>query len=128
MYGFRHRAMFRIVSLALIALLLGSYGCAGYQQPKSPPLAPHMEGGRDRVRLTLVDGRKLELRQALLSNDSIVGLVYSADGPASRGGAPLDEVALLEIYVDHGLGKAEIPWVVVATGLFAVFIVGGDLN
>jgi hypothetical protein len=85
MSQFPRKTPWRVVSLALLPLLLGSQGCRSWQV-QDPPIAPHVERGPDVVRLTLVDGRRLELLRPSVRNDSIVGTPYGV--PRSPGGVP----------------------------------------
>lgn len=90
----RHPTWFRVVSLTLIPLLLGA--CASWQA-QDPPFAPHVEKGPEVVRLTLVDGRVLDLRRPTLSGDSIVGKNLRARSSSAIAAVPIGDVAQMEV-------------------------------
>ncbi len=92
----RRRLTTRVLSAALIPGLLASPGCASWQA-QDPPLAPHVERGPYKARLTLPDRGRIELHQPTVRNDSIVGLFIEGGSPAVETGAPIDAIGLLEI-------------------------------
>ena len=92
----RRRLTTRVLCAALIPGLLAAPGCASWQA-QDPPLAPHVERGPYKVRLTLADRRTVELHRPAVRNDSIVGLFVEGASPGVETGAPIDGIAMLEL-------------------------------
>ena len=109
MSNVHHTPLCRIAALALLPLFLGSQGCRSWQV-QQPPIAPHIEEGPDIVRLTLVDGRTVELLDPSVRNDSVVGALYggprSSEGipTGASQGAPLEDIAQIELRKTDGRG------------------------
>jgi len=98
----RRRLTTRILCAALIPGLLATPGCASWQA-QDPPLAPHVERGPYKVRLTLADRRTVELHRPAVRNDSIVGMFVEGASPGVERGAPIDGIATLELPETHAL-------------------------
>ena len=92
-----------LAGLLFVSLAFAS-GCQSWHRK---PLASHQQvlAKRHDVRLTLADGRKLELAQARLSGDSIVGRARTqSSGSAFHTGARVDDVVRLEV-AEFSTGK-----------------------
>jgi hypothetical protein len=92
----RRRLTTRIPSAPLLLALLASHGCASWTA-QNPPLAPHVERGPHKARLTLPDRGRIELHQPTVRNDSIVGLIVESGAVQTETGAPIDGIAMLEL-------------------------------
>ena len=104
-----------LIGLALISLTFGA-GCHSWRRK---PLTSHQQvlTKSPDVRVTLADGRKVELSKTRLSGDSIVGLVQFFNGKMAPAGVPLDQVVRLEVR-EFSTGKT----LLLAAGVTAVVV------
>ena len=109
-----------LIGLTLVSLAFDA-GCHSWRRKPIAPPEQVLAKSPD-VRVTLADGRKLELSKARLSGDSIVGLVRFFNGRMAPAGAPVDQIVRLEVR-EFSTGKT----LLLAAGVTAVVVVAAAL-
>jgi len=125
----------RLAALAMIALLLG--GCSTWRmQGQAPATTVSARPSPPHVRITLQDGTRLEVYQAVVQEDSLLGVGPAAPSSYYNYGRPvaptvshpriavaLGDIRTLEIRTHSG-GRTTLLVTGIIVGLLAVFIIG----
>lgn len=82
----------RNVALALVVLILA--GCTRWQvMPAPQAVAVVADSAPPLVRVTYIDGRRVEVDQPLIEDNALTGLVRYSGRPPERVAIPLDSIA-----------------------------------
>jgi hypothetical protein len=115
----------RLTALAMTALLLG--GCSTWRmQGQAPATVVSSSKKPPDVRVTLQDGRKVEIYRAVVQGDSLVGV--GPDSPSPRIAVALSDIHTLEVRTHEG-GKTALLVTCITVGLLAgaaLFLVALD--
>ncbi len=109
-----------VIPLMLTCFLSGCYKWSVQPAPATLDEAP------ERVRITLSDGRVVELRSLEIRGDSVVG--FAKTGPSRRAGQPvwgdtLQTYPLADVMVFE-VGKTAVVRIVVISALAVAFVAG----
>jgi ferric-dicitrate binding protein FerR (iron transport regulator) len=114
----RFASISRLKALAMTALLLG--GCSTWRmQGQAPATAVSATASPPHVRVTLLDGTRLEMYQAAVQGDSLVEVDPDAWPP--RIAVALSDIRALEVRTHSG-GKTTLLVAGIAVGLLALWV------